>query len=318
MEKKTLNFLNKVFIIISSVAIVTFALVFAFIYLHSKKIYNQNISIQNSADIKSYHIIVTGTYENKLFMEQVFQGAASLADSYNALVELYVPQSEAESEPLQNLLDYCSFVNADGVIAYIDNADKKLNLRPRIDDTEIPLVTTGQYSPNIHQISFIGNNYWELGKKIADEIIHLLENGGKAYIISEAIPANTNYSNLLTSLQNSLHNHEGTEAEIIEKIGQDFDFQEGASLFVCLTEEETLKTAQTLSEFYDDKKYSLIGFGNNETCQLYLQKGIIYELISLNPENIGETAIKEMFEYRNKGYANSYISADLKISKAEK
>ncbi len=318
MEKKTLNFLNKVFIIISFLAILIFASIFTVVYFHSKKISNQNLYNQNSLDVKSYHIIVTGTYENKLFMEQVYRGAANLADSYNALVELYVPQSEAESAPLQNLLDYCSFVNADGVIAYIDNVEKKLILRPRIDNTEIPLVTTGQYSPNIQQISFIGNNYWELGKRIADETLHLLDDGGNAYIISEAVPANTNYSNLLTSLQNSLHNHEGIKTEIIEKIEEGFDIQGKSNLFVCLTEEDTIQTAQTLAEFYANKKYTLIGFGNNETCQLYLQKGIIYELISLNPENIGERALKEMFEYRNKGYANSYISADLKISKAEK
>jgi len=39
-------------------------------------------------------------------------------------------------------------------------------------------------------------------------------------------------------------------------------------------------------------------------------------LISQNPEKIGESAIEELFEYRTKGYANSYITADVKISRS--
>ena len=33
---------------------------------------------------------------------------------------------------------------------------------------------------------------------------------------------------------------------------------------------------------------------------------VVHELIYLNPVKIGETAIKELFEYRTKGYSNSY------------
>ena len=35
------------------------------------------------------------------------------------------------------------------------------------------------------------------------------------------------------------------------------------------------------------------------------------------PEKIGETAIRELFEYRTKGSANSYITVDVKIAKTE-
>ena len=42
------------------------------------------------------------------------------------------------------------------------------------------------------------------------------------------------------------------------------------------------------------------------------------ELVSLDPQKIGEAAIREWFEYRTKGYANSYITADVKISRAQR
>ena len=90
------------------------------------------------------------------------------------------------------------------------------------------------------------------------------------------------------------------------------------NIFLSLTEDDTILAAQTLSEGFDDFRYKLIGIGGNEVCQLYLQKGWIAELVSLDPEQMGERAIKELFEYRTKGYANSYITADVKITKAQR
>ena len=37
----------------------------------------------------------------------------------------------------------------------------------------------------------------------------------------------------------------------------------------------------------------------------------------IDPEKIGERAMRELFEYRNKGYANSYVTADVKISRTQ-
>ena len=68
---------------------------------------------------------------------------------------------------------------------------------------------------------------------------------------------------------------------------------------------------------FEPFRYKLIGIGGNEVCQLYLQKDWIGELVSLDPEKIGETAIRELFEYRSKGYANSYVTADVKITRSE-
>ena len=107
-----------------------------------------NVSIikYNDENSLSYHIIVTGTYENQLFMQQVYEGASKYADYNCAVVELYVPQSQADDSSLQDLLDYCSYVNADGIIAYIDSPDENLSVLQRSEEVEIPLVTTGQFA----------------------------------------------------------------------------------------------------------------------------------------------------------------------------
>ena len=76
-------------------------------------------------------------------------------------------------------------------------------------------------------------------------------------------------------------------------------------------------TAQTLQESgLENEGIGFIGFGSSETSKMYMEKSIIKELISVDPEKIGELAITELFEYRNKGYANSYITPDIEISRS--
>ena len=315
MEKKTTRRIKWVLLIFSFIALLVFSVVFYSVVLSSRS-YLQNQNEYNSADTELYHVIITGTYENQSFLTEVYEGASKIASSYKTVVDLHVPNSQAGTESLQNLLDYCAFLNADGIIIYLDSSDNPPVLLQRSDSPAIPIVTTGQFSPTMHQISYIGTNNWELGKKIADETQNFLPVGGTVYIISESTESNTN--TLISSIQSALQDNQTINTTVIERITPDLMIEGRNNIFITLTEDETILSAQLLSEQFDDFKYKLIGIGGNEVCQLYLQKGWIGELVSLDPEKMGETAIREIFEYRTKGYANSYITADVKITKAQR
>lgn len=315
MEKKTARLIKWVLLIVSFSVFLIFSIFFYAAFLTSRsRIQNQNE--YDASDNCLYHIIITGTYENQSFLTEVYNGAAKMAAAYKTVVDLHVPQSQADTESLQNLLDYCSFLNADGIILYLDSLDDTPQLLRRFDFPKIPIITTGQFTPNMQQISFIGTNNWELGKKIADEAQNFLPIGGCVYIISESTDINSN--TLISSIQSSLSENDTISTKVIDEISPDFMVDGKDNIFITLTEDDTILCAQLLSEQIDSFRYKLIGIGGNEVCQLYLQKGWIGELVSLDPEKIGETAIQELFEYRTRGYANSYITADVKISRAQK
>lgn len=318
MEKKKYKISKRIFALFTCIAFLILS-IFIFIELIISSAADSKTK-QSEEDICSFHIIVTGTYENQHFMEEVYKGALKQADIHSAVVELYVPESQASNLSLQDLLDYCVYVNADGIIAFVDSPDEQIKMLHRSEGNEIPLITTGQFSVGVHQVSFIGSGYWELGKKVADETLSILKDEGKVYVLNDNdfLSTNSNYNNLITSMQTSLLEYQDIDIEVIPTLEQNFQLTDENNLFVCLTEDSTIYTVQFLRENFPDQNYHLIGFGSNETCQIYLQKGYISELFSLDPEKIGETAITELFEYRNRGYANSYISADVKISKAGK
>ena len=312
MKKRTARLVKWIFLVTSVIAALAFFSIFSTSFILTKSKVQPEITY-NDSDTCLYHVIVTGTYENQSFLKELYDGANLLAKSYNALVELHIPDSQADQASLQELLNYASFLNVDGIIAYIDSPDQLPELLHRNGEAEIPLITTGQFSPNLNQVSFIGINNWELGKRLANESRHFLPRGGNLYIVSGK--ANTTSSNLITSLQQELQNTE-IICTIIEEIPFDFDFPANKSVFITLNEDDTIQYAQVLAEQYTDKKCKLIGLGGNEVCQMYLQKGLIEELFSLNPEKIGEKAMRELFEYRNHGYANSYITADVKVNRS--
>ena len=315
MEKKKQRLIKWVLLSFTLIGLLFFLILFYITFMQSRaKLKTQND--YNPADTCLYHVIITGTYENQSFLTELYKGAASLEKSYNAVVDLHVPESQADTQSLQDLLDYCSFLNADGIVVYIDSSEDTPQLLQRSDSPKIPIITTGQFSPNLQQISFIGTNNWELGKKIADETQNYLPTGGNVYIINDASDSNSN--TLISSIQSALGDNQKVLTKVIDVLSPDLRIDGKNNIFLSLTEDSTILCAQLLSEKFDADRYKLIGFGGNEVCQLYLQKGWISELVSLDPEKIGETAIRELFEYRTKGYANSYITADVKISKAQR
>lgn len=315
MEKKTARLIKYVFLIFSFIALLVFSIVFYAVFFSSRaRIQNQNE--YNPSDNCLYHIIVTGTYENQSLLKEVYEGASRASAYFNSVIDLHIPQSQADTESLQNLLDYCSYLNADGIIVYVDSPDFKPNILTRSDSPSIPIITIGHFSPNFPQISFIGINNWELGKKLADETQDTLPNGGTVYIINDTNTQNAN--NLISSIQSALQNNSLITSKVIEEISPALSLNGQNNIFISITEDDTIRSAQLLSEQFDMDKYKFIGFGGNEVCQLYLQKGWITKLVSLDPQKIGQDALYELFEYRSKGNANSYISADVKISSAKR
>ena len=314
MEKKKQRLIKWVLLSFTLIGLLFFLILFYITFMQSRaKLKTQNE--YNPADTCLYHVIITGTYENKAFLTELYKGAASLEKSYNAVVDLHVPESQADTTSLQNLIDYCSFLNADGIIAYIDSPDDTPVILQRNENPAIPLITTGQFSANLQQISYVGVNYWEMGKRVADEVTGLLPQGGNVYIISDSISTNT--TNLISSVQRTLQEKTQIVSSVIESIPPSFTLKSNSNIFISLSEDDTIMSAQLLSEMFPAYSYKLLGFGANEVCQLYLQKGFITELFSLDPERIGKAAMQELFEYRNKGYANSYVTASVKITRAK-
>lgn len=287
---------------------------------------SQGAVFESSGEERQNHILVIGQADNSAFLNHVFEGAKSLAVQFNSVVELRAPELQAENISLQTLVDYAAAVQCDGIIAYVNSNVKQLKMPIRSDGTEIPMIAIGHYVPEISQISFIGNNYSNLGWQLGIESEVMAKNSEKTFIVLSGKSINPNYGNMLNNIVNFYKSKEIRTFEILDKTEKENEQKitdvikndeiKNISI-VCLTEEDTLKIMRILTSVPSATRIQVLGFGENETLEIYLKKGFLTKLVSLDPVKIGRTAMRELFEYRTRGYANNYITADIRVRKAK-
>lgn len=279
-------------------------------------------------ETKDYHIFITGTSENFSFINQIYSGALETAAEYNAAVQMYVPVSQAKKTSLQSLFDYASYLEPDGIIAFIEDSDISLEA-PRFKNGQlIPLITTGNYNPELPQLSFIGINFSELGNIFSSEIKSSFRKNGNIIVFDNNSTNNPSYSTLMNVMTKNLQNDginvqsmmvkQSLSTYIEDSVRQEIASANRLNIIVTLTEENTVLASQIITDLNQVGKIKIIGFGDGDNSKMYYEKGIVSKLISIAPKEIGKKAVCEFFEYKNNGYANSYVIADVEVHKQVK
>lgn len=281
----------------------------------------------SDAEDRHYHVLVVGKQGNESVLRQIFEGAQEEAGRYDCVVELRTPRSLADDKGMQSLLDYASFTEPDGIIALMDESDAAVQAPQDSEGRNIPLVTLAQYNPSVPQVSYIGTNYSELGTLIATESISCLGGAGSIIVINTSSSNNPSYSTLMGSLTNTLSGSSGIRAEVLDLPSQEAISSSGGrlrkaiasgevDLIVCLSPEVTIRTAQLVASLGRSGAVRIIGLGENDVADMYLKKGTVTELLSIDSRRTGKTAMTELFEYIRYGYANNYITTDVKVRRS--
>lgn len=281
---------------------------------------------QASSGDRKYHVLVLGEAADEVALKEIYKGADSMSKFYNCVVELNVPSSLAEGQSLQSLLDFASFADADGVIAYIGEGTRSVSIPKTSSGREIPLITVSHYDESIPQVSHIGTNYSELGKMISRESVTYLNGSGRLIIINTAKSSSANYSSLMASVKSGLSFFEDIDVYVADLessaaitdtsglLARKIRYSD-ADLIVCLSSEDSIRAAQLVNDLGKSGYIGIIGFGEGSVLDRYLEIGVITELLSINSQKIGSLALKELFEYIHNGHANNYIAANVEVRK---
>ncbi len=272
------------------------------------------------------NILIVGKSDRKAYLGQVLLGAEEASKKNEVAVTVYTGKSNAEEISMQALFNYASYLNADGIIACIEDDDERLDIPKKTNGDSIPLVTIGSYAPNLPQLSYIGANYSELGKITAREIIEQIGPSGKVILLESSAASDTNHSNLMAGLLGALSAHPEISVKTLQferessfskedSLRQQLASQEDLELIVSLAEQTTILAAQSVRDLNLSGKVKIIGFGDSDDCRADFEKKIVTELISVKTQDIGRRAMTELFEFLQNGYANSFVSAEVEVLK---
>lgn len=281
---------------------------------------------EESGGERQKNILIVGKIDRKSYLEQALLGAQEISQENGAAVTVYTGKSNAEEISTQALFNYASYLGADGIIAFMESGDERLDVPRKTDGEPIPLVTIGNYQPNLPQLSFVGANYSELGKITAREIIEQIGPSGKVILLESGVENDANHSNLMTGLLGALSAHPEISVKSLQFernssfskedfLRQQLASEEDLELIVSLTEQNTILAAQSVRDLNLSGKVKIIGFGDNDDCRADFEKKIVTELISVKTQDIGKRAMTELFEYLQNGYANSFVSAEVEVLK---
>ena len=277
-----------------------------------------------STEGQKNHILVAGTHTDADFLQEVYEGASSVAEEYDAVVELLLPDSHADDVSISSWLDYAEYVGASGIIAYVDNEKEIVNSPVDIYGEKIPLVTLGNDNPNSDHISYIGTNKYELGRQLAKLVKSIKQENSELLIVADTDINNESTNIMVASFTESLGASSSVNWNLLETgrnknispdeiIRQTFIRKPEINMVICLSLEDTLRVTQCVIDLNKTGQVKIIGFHESEKTLEYLNKGILSAIISFEPEEIGKMAMKEIFSYKKSGYANGYIVNNINV-----
>jgi|GEM_PF-6509307 len=271
----------------------------------------------------TYHIALVGEPANSEIIGEIYKGASSLSSTYNVMVDNLVPKAGAGTASIQPLIEYATAMSVDGIIAYVP--DKNVKIFPAIttDGNHIPMLMIGNDNPEAQGIAYIGINGYELGKEMAETLASSVT-GGKILAVYDSTGTAELYGRILSSFREVLLS-QGTytieNTDVRRKAGISAEdlihdairSQADIKAVVCLSTDNTIRVAETILDLNMAGKISVIGFGDTQKIQEYLDKGVLSASISQQPEDMGSQAVQTLVEYITAGNTNEYTTVPVRV-----
>jgi ribose transport system substrate-binding protein len=271
-----------------------------------------------------YHIALIGENSDAAILTRIYKGASEAAESYNAIIDLISPPTNAENTKMSELSRYAGIMGVTGILAYVSNENIDINLSAESAGRNIPIVIMGNDNPESDAVSYIGLNGYELGKKIAAQLQEMVPAGSTVISISDMQYAAELSGRIVSSLQESIgqgldlnfrnismkrESRYAAEDRIRDIIRSMPDLQ----AVVCMSQDDTVRVIDSLVNLNKAGRVAVIGFGDTGSSRKYLEKGILSAIISQEPEEMGRQAVKNLFEYIDTGNTNDYTTINVRM-----
>ncbi len=268
---------------------------------------------------KTYHYAFFLPASDYSFFRKLKDGALSASDSMDCSISFH----SIDSDPFS--FNMASLTGVDGIGIYPYKKDEQtLDNFTKIESAGIPIIQIENEIIRNESTFFIGTNNFESGKAIGQ----LALKTGKdllniALIYSEKNPGLISDRNLvemglLSTLGEKVNNLKTEKTNLnpldAERLTYELIRQFPAIDIIVLTDpNDTLVTVQAIIDLNLVGEIQVIGFGEDEIIQEYINKNLVLGTIVRNPFRIGFSAVMALQEINENGYTSAYVDTGINI-----
>ena len=285
---------------------------------------------QNSGGSLNYHFALYLPDNRNSFFTGIIAGAGQAAEEFNAAISVH------SIDPAKNELEMALYTGIDGAVVcpYLDDNTARRQLN-RLGAMQIPTVIINHNVPNDQPWPFIGNNNFDVGKRLGIAAGGVNEGPIRlAVVYSDKSPGiyaerelvemgitaalggrlaapvagfKTNLNPLDAEALLSRLFRGGANAGSGATDGVDFN------TIIFTDSNDTIAAAQTLIDLNMVGRMQVIGFGRDPGVLENIRKGIIACSLTINPERIGYEAVRSLAALRKTGYTSTSIDTGIEI-----
>ncbi|GHU81472.1 hypothetical protein FACS189468_4180 [Spirochaetia bacterium] len=274
----------------------------------------------DSGPTLNYHFSLYLPDNRNSFFTGIIRGAEQAAAEMNAAVSVH------SIDPVKNELEMASYTGVDGVIVcpYLDDALARRQLE-KLGARQIPVVLINHNVPNDQPWTFIGNNNFDVGRRIGTISLNLSDEPIRlAVVYSDKAPGFYGERELVemgitAALGERLSgpvmgfktNLNPLDAEAL--LDRLFRTNPDINTIVFTDSSDTIAAAQTLIDMNLVGRVRVIGFGADPGVLDNIRKGVIACSVAINPERIGYEAVRSLTALRTIGYTSTSIDTGIEI-----
>lgn len=268
---------------------------------------------------KTYHYAFFLPSQDYSFFRKLREGALNASQTMDCAITFH----ELDNDPLSLHMVVNSGYDGIGIYPYVKD-ESTLEALARISEAGIPIVQIENEILRDEKTFFIGTNNFETGKAVGK--LAMKAGKGKlnmALVYSKKNPGLMTDSNLIEmGLNSTMGSRLGTfqtrltslnplDAEALTydliRNGEDLD------IIVLTDPNDTLVAVQAIIDLNLVGSVQVIGFGEDDRIQEYINKGLMLGTIVRNPFRIGFSAVMALQEISTNGYTSAYVDTGISV-----
>lgn len=269
---------------------------------------------------ESYYAMISSNHESALW-RSIYQGAVEAAAENGAYVEM-LGSNLSTDYSRQDLMRIAIASGVDGIILEADESGDYTGLINEADAAGIPVVTVMGDDTTSNRKSFIGVNYYNLGREYGRQVLLAGEDVQEVLVLMSTSMPDTSQNIIFSGIQETLVEAgrddirvyaaaiEGDNTFAVEESVRDVFLEQSMDVLICLDELSTTCAYQAVVDFNRVGQIDIIGYYDSETILRGIERNVIHSTIALDTGEMGEYSIEALEEYRETGYVSDYFGVD--------